>query len=539
MTVQVVELLEVVEVEQRDAERRLGAGGVQDLALEILVPGAAVRQAGERVGACRQLEPRGEQLALADELAEREPRDPRDHHPERRGDQLGGRVAAAVQGGRRDRIGEADADHRDQQLGASPVEGEPEDGQQDDRAVGGDRALVETADQRDHHEGEQRGHRLHPGRVPLPARHQREDDADRKQHGGEQVAEVACAGKEREQHERQHARADPGQQTESRPVTLQRPSADSVESRLDQRLERTSPFAAHLRYSKVVCFGVRLKALYWVSAEPLAAAALLLDPAPLREEDRSAPTRPDRASFMRRSGAGDADGRCPGRLRRGHRRASRAASRSWRSSASSPRTSATRAPNEVAATLRRDLHTDVVVAANLNSVQGVEPDQRHRQTRPTATGWCLRSGRERSSGSSCWTPTTVRSTSPAARGQRPARGRFRRSAQGPDLRHQGVPDVGPRRDLTARGALPRRLASDGRRLLQRDAARRGRRGGLLPLLRAARRAGRLPRHRDPDRPEPEADRAARGAAGALRAGTGPDGLPACDHLRPPARDRDR
>ena len=56
VAVLVVEGLEVVEVEQRQAQRAAVAAGTRELALEVLVPHAPVREPGQRVGAGRRLQ---------------------------------------------------------------------------------------------------------------------------------------------------------------------------------------------------------------------------------------------------------------------------------------------------------------------------------------------------------------------------------------------------------------------------------------------------------------------------------------------------
>src|SRR5262245_9094662 len=65
VAVSVVELLEAIEVDDRDAESGAAAIGASELAAELLVPGPSIEQAGEVVRARRDLEP-PEQLTALD-----------------------------------------------------------------------------------------------------------------------------------------------------------------------------------------------------------------------------------------------------------------------------------------------------------------------------------------------------------------------------------------------------------------------------------------------------------------------------------------
>ncbi len=194
-------------------------------------------------------------------------------------------------------------------------------------------------------------------------------------------------------------------------------------------------------------------------------------------------------------------------------------------------------PNEIVTTLRRNLHRDVVVAANLNSVQGVNLiNVIDNQTDCDRLVLALRAGAKQRIFvlDSNYGPVYLAggkkdNGQPEAGSAGPLRDltsaskEFRMSDPDGTSRLEVLcPDDSHPMGGGFYNATP--LGGDGEGVYSHSYERLGAQGGFHDTATLV-------------SPSQKPTRAARGAAGALRAGAGPDSLPACDHLRPSARDR--
>ena len=197
----VVRALEVVEVDEEEADRRAGATGAAQLGVEALVEPAAVERAGERVGARDAREGRALALVLA-----RLPR----AHPARRGQRQGDDELAAARHAAEDRgrpgvrrdvghddddrrqegIGERGEDRRQEEEGgqraadAAVARGDDRDQRDQDARPGEEHRLARTRPAQD----PAQRHRQHRERPPDRADRDREDrPAVRLRPGGEAV----------------------------------------------------------------------------------------------------------------------------------------------------------------------------------------------------------------------------------------------------------------------------------------------------------------------------------------------------------------